>query len=340
MAQVTYLLGAGASADCVPIVSEMANDIAQTISKLYKLFNLKDRQTSWKVDPSFQFIVKTEAVLDKLRLACETHYSIDTYAKKLYLIDKPAFQKLKFDLSFYLTLIQILNPIDKRYDNFWASLLDDTSNLPRKVKVISWNYDFQIEKSFQNLTNLSNLNTTSSFLRHCCPTSQFPNNMIQDEFCYIKLNGSAKIRIEDERSNFLTEYNGKQRTLIKDLADKYFLIKSEACFSELQFAWEGNNKLMEHIKPLLSTIQVLVIIGYSFPFFNRSIDSELFKSMHNLRTIYIQDKNPDIVKETLDEIIDLKVFRYDPDNEYLSREINVICKDKVNQFVFPKELEI
>jgi len=35
----------------------------------------------------------------------------------------------------------------------------------------------------------------------------------------------------------------------------------------------------------------LVIIGYSFPFFNREVDRTLFDSMINLKKIYYQDIN-------------------------------------------------
>lgn len=69
----------------------------------------------------------------------------------------------------------------------------------------------------------------------------------------------------------------------------------------ISFAWEKGNDTetslllktkLEEAKKLVSDTNILVIIGYSFPFFNRDIDKVVFdhiRSCHSLQKIYYQD---------------------------------------------------
>jgi len=55
---------------------------------------------------------------------CETHASIDTFAKKLWIKShsNPEYERLKLVLSIFLIVEQMKNPPDKRYDLFYASI--------------------------------------------------------------------------------------------------------------------------------------------------------------------------------------------------------------------------
>lgn len=60
---------------------------------------------------------------------------------------------------------------------------------------------------------------------------------------------------------------------------------------DLLFAWE-KEYFVEKSKILFNNIsdtEILIIIGYTFPFFNREIDRMIFEKMPNLKQIYIQD---------------------------------------------------
>lgn len=97
----------------------------------------------------------------------------------------------------------------------------------------------------------------------------------------------------------------------------------------IKYAWENDPKILEKCKTILKNTDVLIIIGYSFPAFNRKIDSELLKSLKQDAKIYYQDPfasksvinniqksiNQDFKIELIDKEIDLKNF-YIP-NEYL-----------------------
>ena len=67
----------------------------------------------------------------------------------------------------------------------------------------------------------------------------------------------------------------------------------------MSFAWENENssskqtfheKRMSIAKSIAQGTEILVVIGYSFPFFNREIDKEIFKAMkETVVKIYFQD---------------------------------------------------
>ena len=79
------------------------------------------------------------------------------------------------------------------------------------------------------------------------------------------------------------------------------------------------------LKTTLDTEQV-VLIGYSFPFFNRQTDREIMGNMANLKKIYVQNMNADEVESSLLAIL--------PEGKNI--EIEKIYK--CSQFYLPNEL--
>ncbi|MCH7733369.1 MAG: hypothetical protein IIB44_12830, partial [Candidatus Marinimicrobia bacterium] len=59
---------------------------------------------------------------------------------------------------------------------------------------------------------------------------------------------------------------------------------------EIKFAWEDstNTQLKSVGLTQLSEVFVIVVIGYSFPYFNREIDKLIFKQLNNVDRIYLQ----------------------------------------------------
>lgn len=66
--------------------------------------------------------------------------------------------------------------------------------------------------------------------------------------------------------------------------------------SNLSFAWENyaerelqkTNQSFQFARKICNKTDILVIIGYSFPIFNRTIDKELFNEMTQLERVYVQ----------------------------------------------------
>lgn len=346
MAELAYFLGAGASANCIPVVNEMEVDILR-LGDLVTA-KIKEHQIFFKreseSDPSREDLLKkVREVLLRLSKNCKDHSSIDTYAKKLYLIgDTLKFNELKNDLSFYFTLVQILIPPDKRYDNFWASILQDVKDLPPKVNIISWNYDFQVELTYKNITGRSTISDAAIRLKLSCPNNVDTNNYLAKNFTFFKLNGSARISSGKYKHEYLVEFENdkSEREVLTELFVQFLKPQStEKVRSHIKFAWENDERkyLLEQMIPMLNKIKVLVIIGYSFPFFNRKIDLELFSQMISLERIYIQDKNPDNIKEILKEF---DIGFYGDGSSFINRQYHYHPRINVDQFVFPKELEL
>ena len=72
-----------------------------------------------------------------------------------------------------------------------------------------------------------------------------------------------------------------------------------------------------------------VVIGYTFPFFNREIDRKVFELMPNLKTIYVQDPNAENIMKNVDPVLsDLQ----------RANGINVNPIINTDQFFLPSEI--
>jgi hypothetical protein len=245
--------------------------------------------------------------------------SIDAYAKELTNSNRTLeLHKLKIILSSYIIFEQLikpkelifyeedgstklsnnlqemmLNPLDKRYRTFWSDYINGHNSKPSpNIKVISWNYDMQFEFSFSRFKNYS-LEMTQQELQ------VFPSenkNFDKNKFCILKINGTAGI------------YKDKNFTSVKNLFDlkkhkldnsninillEYFKENHRRVYSEpiFSFAWE-KTPIVENTraiaKEVIKETEILVIIGYSLPSFNREIDRELFSDINNLEKVYYQ----------------------------------------------------
>lgn len=99
----------------------------------------------------------------------------------------------------------------------------------------------------------------------------------------------------------------------------------------LNFAWEEaySRDLLEILIPkIVQDATTLVVIGYSFPYFNRKIDRALFEKMPQLKNIYIQDKYPERIQQYITPVI--------PEDKFA--KIKIVPLEDVEQFYLPPEL--
>lgn len=132
MNKITYLFGAGASKNALPIVNEIPDRIEDLVNFLIRddlklgddsKFNLLDARVE-KSKREYQIEMIT--TLEWLMKECKRHASIDTYAKKLFLKrDNRTLKKLKIALSIFFVFEQARNKPDNRYDTFFASILNN-----------------------------------------------------------------------------------------------------------------------------------------------------------------------------------------------------------------------
>jgi hypothetical protein len=123
----------------------------------------------------------------------------------------------------------------------------------------------------------------------------------------------------------------EEQTLIKiiEFYDKCDWRSVVSLKTHLSYAWEHDKKSLFYnkLEQGLEETNVLVVIGYSFPFFNREVDKlMLCNYMPHLRKVYFQDMNPDNIAE-----------RFMAINEDVPVD-NLIPIRDIYQFYFPNEL--
>jgi hypothetical protein len=339
MAKITYLFGAGASAKCLPTVKEIPARLDKFIEfiKSYRTagkFNYEHygKQHLNNINAEEEFISYCEVL--KLRIA--EHQSVDTFAKKLYITrGDEEYIKLKVILSCFFIYEQYLNKTDDRYDAFFASILSASpTSFIGDIKILSWNYDFQIEKAYSAYSKKNTIGENQFML------NVFPRNIedstYQIEFGVFKLNGTTAFRNPQEDKLLYCQDSFEcddYKNLVRVFVDYYIgcIFARDKIKPVLSFAWESKVRnvytgVIELAEKAIKDTEVLVIIGYSIPFFNREVDRYLMKAMSTLEKVYIQDSHPDNVEDNFES-----VWTH-------PRKPKIILKHSVTQFFLPPEL--
>lgn len=343
MSKTIYYLGAGASygkrdeqgaiIEGVPVVAEIPMEfaafrkyIADTeIPTGYIQFQGKYQMTPEDVIREKQAML---ADIDDLQNGIQEHATIDTYARKLYLTRRfNDFKKLKDVLCSFFVWTQLEHKVDGRYDTFLANVLEEnTLLLPQDISIISWNYDSQIEKAYKAYGYNQGLIVYEKNIQGEWPP-------ILKSGRVFKINGSATFydmsvidRIKESENEtaaalqLILFYN----TSRADTSSLGFQLRTH-----LSFAWEDSQNqqnLIDTINATVGDAQQVVVIGYSFPFFNRKTDRYIFSQMPHLRKVYIQDKNPDTVKQSIEAVFPV------------GTKIQIIPISDCTQFYLPSEL--
>lgn len=162
--KITYLIGAGASCGsdnrpCLPLVAGIPGSIKKFKTTFSHDYRRKIRKELW---PTAQSIADE---LGWLHSEADRHSSIDTYAKKLTISSRTKdLIKLKNLLSTFFLCQELEVGIDPRYDSFLASILRTTCELPKNIRVLSWNYDHQFELAFREFSTNPDLGFNRSQL--------------------------------------------------------------------------------------------------------------------------------------------------------------------------------
>ncbi|WP_183574342.1 hypothetical protein HDF18_02870 [Mucilaginibacter sp. X5P1] len=162
-----------------------------------------------------------------------------------------------------------------------------------------------------------------------------------DTFAIFKLNGSIKkIDKRKRHSKYLTDNPsfGYNQGFFESIFESYNALKldpmktiEENTSNELSFAWEHNlsYEFYENMKSSVYHTEVLVVIGYSFPFFNRKLDKLIINEyMPKLNKVYFQAPDAENLKERFLAITDRISYQ------------NLFLRKDENQFTFPNELDI
>jgi len=358
--QVTYFVGAGASYYSLPIIETM-----NVRMKAFSHF-LKDQKQKGTLKNDFadQFIKDLDELIqiDKNRTSIDAYArelvlkgTGDSQMKLLH---------LKAILSSYIVFEQLLKPddlifysdkhytdilpnlpiphdetlqemirthIDKRYYTFWGDHLTPGSDeLPNNIKVLSWNYDMQFESSYSHIKHYS-LELTQQNLQ------VFPSvlkGIDSNKSCILKLNGTAGLIHDNSQKKIYNLFDPREHKLMENLDFLIEILKNNyhRAFSKplFYFAWETEeivNQTRQLAINIIKETEILVIIGYSFPSFNKSVDKQIFSDISKLKKIYYQAPNNE-----LPELID-RLNGINTEMQHLTKGIN-----NLRTFYFPTEI--
>jgi hypothetical protein len=271
-----------------------------------------------------QFKSEMPRFIDDLRM----HQSVDTLARKYFVkygVDSRQLTFLKFCVSSFLVARQFEFGVDARYDLFFSAIGERCEigglEVPDSVAIVSWNYDNQLELSLNGFHEKGSYQELRGKLNLFPQTSEKKSAFSHDSFSVLKLNGTCdlvKIFSDEKKINdridYLpyADYDLEKMTLkfsgnrqwLKDCILKVY----DEQFNEprkhgslLSFSWE-HEPVLEEIRSNASTIaertHVLVVIGYSFPTFNRKMDRVFIEGLmkgEQLQKIYVQVTEKDFV---------------------------------------------
>ncbi len=278
-----YFIGAGASCEVLPLAKDFSSRLVGFAADLYsagpKSFyddpqdNTGD--TIWD-EYKAQFLENVRWLADET----SHHASVDTFAKKLYFRNNLSeLKRLKATLSAYLVAEQARNYIDKRYDSFLASVLslgsDRKVRLPDSLRILTWNYDTQLEKAFYGF---------------CEDKDQVLREITFNDKIY-RVNGYCGTNPPGHIGEaFRTVWSKDSEAVWKSAIQLHreYLADPHSTKADIRFAWESPTQTILKNTLRLGAVSVAVIIGYSFPYFNREIDRLIFSGLNKLETIYLQ----------------------------------------------------
>lgn len=361
MANVTYLLGAGASYNALPIVDELPDAINNVITSLsrHSLLITSGHSEIFTYYTSYQ----NNAInnLRKLLEGCLNHLSIDTYAKMLFLTGNQEYTQIKATIGLFFKLHSFFAQnkevifrttneskkgrqteyLDKRYDAFFASILQERYDMfPNNIKVLSWNYDNQFENTFKRYIKNANKDTPVEELLNVYRKGHHNKDFDTAGFGIYKINGSVGYITDVHQSGigvyqqYIDHFGETDELMLFDILKTYNEgLGNNMLRTNLSFAWESNpedDKFIVKARKATTLSEILVVIGYSFPFFNRKTDSIFFNknSMHYLKKIYVQDSNAD---EVIERIKSIRPPHEEPNLKYIPIY-------NTRQFYLPSEL--
>lgn len=328
MSELTYILGAGASYQSIPVV--------KTFSKRFEKFVLEELSKSfkgWNGADWGDFIPKAKTLASEI----SSHQSFDTYFKKLF--HNNLFEEINSSkrlLNMYFFWEHLTNgedstenkedfkkesKIDKRYDALIAGLLKpyqkQLETFAPKVNFITWNYDLNLFSSLKNY--FSPKSTFREFIEKIETSESIWE--VENQIQVINMNGyffssclEECINLKDEKPNLPANFNSK---VFKD--------KIGNDSQRIKFAWEQNdNAITDKANTAISNSENIVVIGYTFPLYNRIVDlGYLNKRVVDSCRIVLQDPQADNLRTTFLEMFDLPGI--DTPNSYLNVKKKIDC---------------
>jgi hypothetical protein len=312
MANILYLIGAGASFNALPIIREVRDD---------KTNNLIKKSLIDEMNAFINHLSEFDEFKQYINLCIEARdfSTPDTFAKFLYITNRNSdYRKFKTILSAFIFYKERIareesnECLDKRVLSFLTMLSKNDGTFPKNVKIISWNYDsqFLLAKDLAN-SRAEHAPFLSNFKSHPLNKDETSD---KNTITMLHLNGIAGYAFNRRFGKIQYKYLHPEKGFLdikqifkeKGLGLNLMVKDLIAIFSDpnegllISFAWEKcivdtnreyyySEERIEYARALARANDILVVIGYSFPFFNREVDKIIFDEMPNLSKIYFQD---------------------------------------------------
>lgn len=310
---VTYFTGAGASANALPVWSQQASAMLLGESLLYKDHKIASEEIKSSRPNKNPFDLGSKEYL-LWEMAWFGHRalefgSIDTFAKKLYLNQNfELLNRLKLAVSVNFSLLEFTKDahsdfrglIDQRYISLFAKILDSTKRgdvyIRPEYSFITWNYDLQLERAFRKYMPYEDHSISELATNNLSLGSDNGNRVSSKQV--IHLNGYHGVYSHNSKPHFFVDRPWLTHGTFNSFFDEMSFMtdslrKGQINFSSsIRYAWENNDSSdLGDAQKIMAATNVLVLIGYSFPAYNRNIDKLLFEKMPNLKKIIVHDAN-------------------------------------------------
>lgn len=341
MSHLTYLIGAGASKNALPLDNDLMSVLRDLTSK-GKEFS-KDAITQ-------TYLQTFETRFKKVVELASQEKSIDTLAK-IHQYDSEMFYNIKNLLWSYFSIAAGRNNLDYRYKNLLMKVQDDMATrfkLKDNVSFITWNYDLQIEEAIATIDKIDIWKVAEKYYTY--PGYELLNpdlinrNSNPKLFKLVHLNGCAGFyrRLPD---NNYTHWCGcdisdpNQYNKFINLVEQNLYtntINSTSNRNSISFAFENNyikEQSLKFSKQIAADTTHLVIIGYSLPDFNKSIDCEILNEMKSLKYVCIQNPHAEKLKTKLLSMSTNIGYKYEIEGLKFQLE-----SDDMNEFHLPADI--
>jgi hypothetical protein len=221
--------------------------------------------------------------------------------------------------------------IDRRYITLLAAILEARTQtniqIKKNIRFVTWNYDLQLEYAFKSFSH-DQLSWDHIFRNLSFRPKDGTSRPL--EICH--LNGYHGFYLTENKEQHFLDLTTSQD--VKEIVNELSFIQTSQTHQQLNltnhinYAWESNEiafETREEAKRIFSETDILIIVGYSFPNFNKEIDVQLFDQLKGRKTkLYYQDPNASI--SFISQLVD-------------TNECEVICQpDKLDTFILPYKI--
>lgn len=313
MADVVYVLGAGASAPSIPAVGSFAQGLqaqrAWLTGEALPHLNGDFRHGGGRVRyaDAVQAYVSASQGLER---KCEGQ-SFDEYALGLYTRHGNAtnaeYRQVKAEITTFFAIEQArCLKAQTRYHYWFNQLVAEAGSrpprLPEGVKVLTWNYD---ELAALALARIRNHNDVPGTM------ARFGVRTLSDAelggFSVLHLNGMIGLRRRGQDMPMFPHAGADPMAAVQEALRHHYAARmaghgmGSPAYS-IRFGWEREVNREEKIKAIRAELigaRKLVCVGYSFPVVNHTVDKALLGELNSVERIYVQMRTtaPAIIKQ-------------------------------------------